>query len=101
MKTLPEAIFPDYGKFESDERTKALWAAVEGLPEGQQKVLHLHYSRQLPVREISRQLNCSTTTTYHILNRALFALRNEFNPGAYEKMYSILYPGTGRPGAIK
>ena len=97
MKTLLEAIYSDGEIIGSVEPSKALKDAVLRLPLDQQKVLTLYYARQVPIKEISIALRCSVTTTYNKLNRALFVLRNELNPAAYEKMYSILYPGTGKP----
>jgi RNA polymerase sigma factor (sigma-70 family) len=100
MKTLAEAIFSFDVKLESEGQKRALYAAVEELPTDQKIVLTLHFTQQLPVSEISRQLKCSATTTYTKLNKALFTLRNQLNPVAYKKMYNILYPATGKPGSI-
>jgi RNA polymerase sigma factor (sigma-70 family) len=100
MKTLTEAIFSFDVKLESEGQKRSLSAAVEELPTDQKIVLTLHFNQQIPVSEISRQLNCSATTTYTKLNRALFTLRNKLNPVAYKKMYSILYPDTGKPASI-
>lgn len=76
---------------------EAFQKAINELPPDQQKILHLHYNLRVPVREISSQLKLSNTTTYNKLHKALFILRNEFNPSVYDGMYKILYPITGRP----
>ena len=97
MKTLYKSISTDPIIFQTGAQKKALRKAISRLPEDQQKVLDLYYNQQLPVSEISKHLKCSATTTYLKLNRALIALRNEFNPAAYQKMNAILYPETGQP----
>jgi len=97
MKTLLQSVFDSTDKLESQAKEKALQEAISKLPEDQRKILTLYYSNHIPIREISVEMGCSVTTTYSKLNRALFTLRNMFNPGVYKKMYDILYPETGRP----
>lgn len=101
MKTLAEAISSKKEKFRSEKEIKGLQAAIKDLPEDEQKVLFLHFTSQLPVSEISKLLNCSQTTTYNKLNRALITLRHKFNPAAYEMMYNILYPEKGKPTPVE
>jgi DNA-binding CsgD family transcriptional regulator len=70
------------------------------LPEDQQRVLLLMYEKGMPVREIALKMNCSVTTIYNKLHRALFKLKNVLTPEAFEAAYRILYPETGKPITI-
>jgi len=97
MKNICKAVICDSQCSFSEELIRAIEEAIQKLPADQQKVLHLRYTKQLPVKEISIKLNLSVTTTYNRLHRAVFILRNQFNPSVYENMYRILYPETGKP----
>lgn len=97
MNEIYKAISDNSEMVTSPRQKKALQQAITSLPDDQQKVLFLYYTRQMPVKEISAKLQCSVTTTYTKLNTALFTLKNKFNPAAFEKAYRILYPETGKP----
>ncbi len=99
MENICKAVMCNTQNYFSEVQIEAIKEAIKRLPEDQQKGLHLKYTRQLSIKEISLQLGVSITTSYSKINRALFILRNEFNPGAYENMYQILYPETGKPTA--
>jgi DNA-binding CsgD family transcriptional regulator len=73
---------------------------LSSLPEDQQRVLKLLYEKEIPVREIALQMNCSVSTVYNKVHRALFKLKTVLNPGVFENAYSILYPETGKPTTI-
>lgn len=100
MKTLLQTIVDNHPPGQQPGLEIALKDAISKLPKKEQDVLYWRYTKQLPVSEISKKLGCSLTTIYLRLNRALFILRNELNPFAYESMYRILYPETGRPGLV-
>jgi RNA polymerase sigma factor (sigma-70 family) len=101
MKTLLQSIVDSPAEFESNNGEKALQQAVSKLPKDQQVILVLHFSQKISIKEIAKDLKLSTTTTYSKLNKALFTLKNELNPAAYERMYRILYPETGKPTFIQ
>lgn len=92
-----QVVIGDKRNLFSEVEIENLKMAILKLPEDQQTVLDLHYIQRLSIKTIATELQCSVTTTYSKLNKALFTLKNEFNPSVYERMYSILYPGTGRP----
>jgi DNA-directed RNA polymerase specialized sigma24 family protein len=98
MKNICQAVFCGSQRSFSVEEIRALKEVIAMLPMDQQLSLHLRYTQQLPVKEVAKKLNLSITTTYNKINRAIFILKNQFNPSVYENMYRILYPETGKPG---
>lgn len=100
MKSLYRAVSGNRLISNYEEEKKLFLQIVQNLPEDQQKVLDLHFSKQLSIREIADKMQCSVTTAYNKLNRSLFILKNQFNPLAFEKAYSILYPENGKPITI-
>lgn len=60
----------------ADERSRAVLAAVAGLPDRQRACVVLHYFEHLPVAEVATTLDCSTGTVKSQLAKARARLGN-------------------------
>lgn len=77
---------------------KQVKMALSELSKDQQQILGLYFERNLNIKEIANEMRISYSSVHNKYHKAIFILKNKFNPSAYDKAYSILYPETGKPG---
>ncbi len=68
------------------------------LSKDQQQILELYFEKRLTIKEIAIEMNFPYSSVHNKLHKAIFFLKNKFNPAYFKKAYSILYPETGKPG---
>ena len=68
----------------------ALQMAIQHLPEVQQEAVNLYFYDEMPVKEIAKKLNCSTTMVNNNLSKAVVNLRRQSNPSYYKRAEEIM-----------
>lgn len=97
MKLLYQDIWGNEPFSLSEPQKKEIQEAISTLPETDKIMIELYYEKQMNRAEIAKYLHCSFTTVNNKLHKINFRLKRKFNPSAFDKAYSILYPETGKP----
>lgn len=100
MKNLDSTLGLPKEYFESEEKKNEFEQVIQKLPSSYRCILVWYLGEELTIAQIASKLNCSKTTIYNKLYRAIFILKNQFNPILFQKSYRILYPERGRPASI-
>ncbi len=83
---------------QTDETNRALYAALEKLPEAQREVLLLHFGEDMSQQEIADRLGVHQVTISRQLKRGLQAMQKDLEPNLREDLRPLR---AKREGAVK